>query len=241
MRTGTGIPRRLGFECLEDRRVLNGTVTVSNSGGMLTITGDARSNSMLIQQVGTTEGTAIIRVTGFATKIVSAGTGKTGTSLKFYHVSSIDIDESAGGNNHVTLMNTDLVLAYGVISAKFGAGNDVYSMVNVKANLIITLLGGGNDIGSFSRVRTTDDDFLLDAGAGRDVVTLDNVQCRGSSRFLEIYVQMGPGRQDALSVVACAAANGAFMDSGGTDGVLVWKHGGNHLGAEADAGFQIVV
>jgi hypothetical protein len=213
---------------------------VHDSGGMLTITGDARSNSILIEQVGTTQGVAIIRVTGFGTNVIS-GTGRSGTSLKFANVSSIDIDESAGGNNHVTLMNTDLVLVDGIITARFGPGNDVFSMVNVKADVIGTILGGGNDIASFSRVRTTNDDFLLDAGAGRDVVTLDNVQCRGSSRFLEISVQMGPGSHDILSVVACVAANGTFMDRGSTDGMLVWKHGGNHFGTETDAGFQIVV
>src|SRR5204863_31467 len=50
MRGGLSLKKRLGFERLEARTVLNGTVMVTNAGGALSITGDASSNYFLVQQ-----------------------------------------------------------------------------------------------------------------------------------------------------------------------------------------------
>src|SRR5262249_15868605 len=109
MRGSLALKKRLGFERLEARTVFNGTVMVTNGRGALTITGDARRNYYQVLQTGTTAGGGInVRVTGFATKIDNLDTGKTGTTFTFTGVTSITVDETAGGNNHVTIVGTKL-------------------------------------------------------------------------------------------------------------------------------------
>ena len=84
MRGPVGFGKRLGFERLEARTVLNGTVMVTNAGGALTITGDASSNFFQVQQTGTTAGGGVnVRVTGFATKIDNLDTGTTGNMITY--------------------------------------------------------------------------------------------------------------------------------------------------------------
>src|SRR5262245_26201214 len=141
--------RRAGFERLEDRTVLNGTVMVTNAGGALAITGDAASNYYQVQQIGTTTtGGVKVRVTGFATQIQNLDTGTTGTSFTFNGVTSLTIDEMAGGNNRVTVVNTNFGTT-GSITIGMGAGNDILAVANVKALDVTTMLGAGNDVASF--------------------------------------------------------------------------------------------
>jgi hypothetical protein len=228
MRGSLGLKKRLGFERLEARTVLNGTVMVTNAGGALTITGDASSNYYQVLQTGTTAGGGVnVRVTGFATKIDNLDTGKTGTTFTFTGVTSITVDETAGGSNHVTIVGTKLGMS-GDLHVDMGSGNDILTVVNASAVDIITTLGGGNDVASFVNVRTTEgEDFTLDAGDGRDVVVLNNVH--------------GPGNLDQLVVVLSSADTATFSDTGGTNGILVWKHAGNHFTTETDTGFHTVV
>jgi len=161
--------KRFGFERLEARTVLNGTVIVTNAGSALTITGDANSNYYQVQQTGVNpNGGVNVRVTGFATKIDNLDTGKTGNSFTFTGVTSITVDETAGGNNHVTIVGTKLATT-GDLHVDMGSGNDILAVVNASAVDIITTLGGGNDVASFVNVRTTEgEDFTLDAGGGRE-------------------------------------------------------------------------
>ena len=159
-----GLEKRLGFERLEARTVLNGTVMVTNDEGALTITGDASSNYFLVQKTGTTAGGGInVRVTGFATKIDNLDTGKTGTAFTFTGVTSVTVDETAGGNNHVTIIGVNLGTA-GDLHVDMGSGNDILAVVNSRAFDIHTTLGGGNDVASFVNVRSTEEEFTLDAG-----------------------------------------------------------------------------
>jgi len=233
--------RRARFERLEDRTVLNGTVMVTNAGGVLTITGDAASNYYQVQQIGTTPtGGVKVRVIGFATQIQNLDTGKTGTSFTFDGVMGLTIDELAGGNNHVTVVNTNFATT-GSLTIDMGAGNDILAVVNVKALDATITLGAGNDVASFVVVKTTAGDFTLDADGGRDTVVLNTVRAGTSTAPTNITVEMGPGSRDLLSVVLSSAATATFNDTGGTDGILAWKHGGNKFTTEIDSGFEIVV
>ena len=185
MRSRVCSDKRFGFERLENRTVLNGTVFVTGALGALTLQGDTSSNYLLIRQIGTTPGGGVnIRVQGLATRLDNVDTGTSGSAFTFTGITNIAIDLSQGGNDHLTLINTNIA-GQGDIAIGFGAGSPGS--------------GGG------------------------------------------IAVQMGPGSHDVLTVVICTADMAAFGDAGGTGGVLVWKHTGNHFGAEADAGFQIVV
>jgi len=234
--------KRFGFERLEARTVLNGTVMVTNAGGALTITGDAASNYYVVQQTGTTAGGGVnVRVTGAATKIDNLDTGTTGNSFTFTGVTSITVDETAGGNNHVTIVGTKLATT-GDLHVDMGSGNDILAVVNASAVDIRTTLGGGNDVASFVNVRTTEgEDFTLDAGGGRDVVVLNNVHAGTSTLPANLTVEMGPGNLDQLVVVLSSADTATFSDTGGTNGILVWKHAGNHFTTETDTGFHTVV
>jgi hypothetical protein len=71
------------FERLENRTVLNGTVMISDSGGVLDIAGDVANCAIAVHQVGTnkSDGGAIIQVVGSGTKILNTLTGKRGTSF----------------------------------------------------------------------------------------------------------------------------------------------------------------
>jgi hypothetical protein len=241
MRSRSSYGKRFSFERLEDRTVLNGTVMVSGAGGALTLTGDTSSNYLLIRQAGVTaRGGVNIRVQGLATTVDNVDTGTSGGAFTFTGITSIAIDLSQGGNDHLTLINTNIA---GDMAIGFGGGSDMLAMANVKADDVAVSLGAGNDVASVVNVAltATSGGFALDAGNGRDTVVLNRVQSGTPGSGGGIAVQMGPGNLDVLTVVVCRADGAAFADSSGTNGVLVWKHTGNHFALEADAGFQIVV
>jgi hypothetical protein len=233
--------KRFGFERLENRTVLNGTVFITGALGALTMQGDARSNYLLIRQVGTTPGGGVnIRVQGLATTLNNVDTGTSGSAFTFTGITNIAIDLSQGGNDQLTLINTNIA-GQGDIAIGFGGGNDVLTMANVRAENVAASLGGGNDVASLVNITAAAGGFALDAGNGRDTVVLNRVKAGTVGSGGGIAVQMGPGGHDVLTVVLCSADMAAFADTNGTNGVLVWKHTGNHFGLEADAGFQIVV
>src|SRR5262249_41071077 len=154
MQGPVGFGKRLGFERLEARTVLNGTVMVTNAGGGLTITGDASSNYFQVQQTGTTAGGGVnVRVTGFATKIDNLDTGTTGNSFTFTGVMSVTVDESAGGNNHITIVGVNIGTT-GDLNVTTGDGNNILTVVNVKSNDASFDFGKGNDVASFVNLRT---------------------------------------------------------------------------------------
>src|SRR5262249_45596013 len=220
MRGSLGLKKRLGFERLEARTVLNGTVMVTNAGGALTITGDTNSNYFLVQQTGTTAGGGVnVRVTGFATKIDNLDTGTTGNAFTFTGVMSLTVDESAGGSNHITIVGVNIGTT-GDLTVTAGDGNDILSVVNVKSVDGTITLGGGNDVASFVNYRTTAD-ITMDAGDGRDVVVLNNVHAGTSASPASLSVEMGPGSRDVLSVVLSSADTATFSDTGGSNGILV--------------------
>ena len=128
MRSLVSSGKRRGFERLENRTVLNGTVFVTGALGALTMQGDARSNYLLIRQVGTTPGGGVnIRVQGLATKLDNVDTGTSGSAFTFTGITNIAIDLSQGGNDQLTLINTNIA-GQRDIAIGFGGGNDVLTM-----------------------------------------------------------------------------------------------------------------
>jgi hypothetical protein len=241
MRGSLSLKKRLGFERLEARTVLNGTVMVGTEGSALGIIGDASSNYYLVQQTGTTAGGGVnVRVTGFATKIDNLNTGKTGTSFTFTGVTSITVNETAGGSNHITIAGVNIGTT-GDLSVTTGDGNNILTVVNVKSNDASFDFGNGNDVASFVNLSTAGDgDISIDAGNGRDVVVLNNVHAGTSSSPGDLSVDMGSGSHDVLSVALSSAGDASFS-TGGSNSILVWKHTGNHFTMETDTGFSIVV
>ncbi len=57
--------KALGFESLETRRMLAGNISVMQSGTIITLTGDALDNSVLIRDTQT--GGGVIQIIGLAT------------------------------------------------------------------------------------------------------------------------------------------------------------------------------
>src|SRR5690349_13084822 len=94
----TKTARSLRFERLEDRALLTGTVTATNLGGVLTITGDGSSNTIAVHQTASSEGTISVQIQGFGTKINNLDTAATGNSFTFTGVTDISIS-MLGGND----------------------------------------------------------------------------------------------------------------------------------------------
>src|SRR5262249_26235352 len=210
----------------------------SGAGGALTLLGDTSSNYLLIRQAGVTPGGGVnIRVQGLATTLENVDTGATGNAFTFTGITSMALDLTQGGNDHLTLINTKIA-GQGDIAIGMSSGNDILAVANVRADDLAISLGAGNDVASVVNVAltATSGGFALDAGGGRDTVVLSRLQSGTPGSGGGIAVQMGPGNRDVLTVVVCSADGAAFSDNG-TGGILVWKHTGNHFGLEADAGF----
>jgi len=237
MRRSTPSAKQFGFERLEDRAVLNGTVMATGAGGALVLTGDAGNNSIVVHQIGTnSDGSgAIIQVLGAGTKINNTDTGTTGNSATFGSatgagITSIDI-EMAGGRDTVTFTNTTvsgtiLVNMDDPASGGVGDGNDVLVMTNVHStsDTITIGLGGGNNVATLVRV-SSGGDFTLTADDGRNVIALNTVRSNASPDSADdtFIVTLGSGRFNTVVMVNCSdGADGTLqITDGGDDGILV--------------------
>ena len=252
MRKSTLFAKQVGFERLEDRAVLNGTVMATGAGGALVLTGDAKANAIVVHQVGTnSDGSgAIIQVLGAGTKIQNLDTGTTGTSFKFgtgagNGIVSIDI-EMGGGSDVVSFLNTTVAGPITVnmddpSSGGTGDGNDVLAMANVHAtsDVISISLGNGRNVATVVRV-SSGSDFTLTGGDGTDVVALNTVKSNTSGATNDTFtVDMGGGNFNTLAVVNCSDANGdgdgEFSDEG-TNGIISGV--GNHFATQTITGFR---
>jgi hypothetical protein len=235
MRKSTFSAKQFGFERLEDRAVLNGTVMASGAGGTLTLTGDAANNAIVVHQVGTnSDGSgAIIQVLGAGTKINNTDTTTTGTSFTFGSgtgngITSITID-LGGGRDTLTFANTTVSSDISVMmdDAALGPdGNDVLAMTNVHSSggMISVDLGGGTNVAVLSKV-TSGLDFTLTAGDGRNAIALNNVRSSQtpSAPSGTFTVTLGSGRFNSVVMVSCSDGTDGTLDitDGGADGVLV--------------------
>jgi hypothetical protein len=243
------LTRRNGIERLEDRSVLNGTVTATGAGGTLILTGDAENNAISVIQVSkNSDGSgAIIRVTDAGTKINNLDTGKTGTTFTFgsgagNSITSIDI-ELAGGRDTLTFANTTVTGSITVNmddqdSGGTGDGNDVLATANVHSTSdVITIgLGNGTNVATLVNV-SSGSDFTLTGGDGRDVVALNTVRSNASPEASNdtFTVDLEGGNFDTLAVVNCSDGTGDFSDSG-RNGII--SGAGNHFDNQTITGFD---
>src|SRR5262245_27198229 len=120
--------RRLGLENLESRQLLAGDVTVSVSGGDLTITGDGAANGVLMFQLGDGQyRIAGVRQVGAATRI------RLGNSTASYQTVTGVTDDVVinlqGGNDRVTVTHNPGFSLYSTLPDDLtiytGSGDDV--------------------------------------------------------------------------------------------------------------------
>ena len=238
--------RRIGFERLDERTVLNGTVTASLGTGAgfvhLRLAGDAAANNIVVHQTGSTAGGgANIQVIGIGTKIAVIG-GSTGNSATFPGVTEIEI-EMGNGSDILTFSNTTVI---GGIFITMGDGNDVLVMSNVKAlgltgSYGIDIdMGNGNNVASLFKVSatTTEGSFgglRLVGGIGRDIVTLNSVATSDHGDG-DLFVDLFPGNHDMLTVVNCSGGSAALEDEG-TNAILIGTD--NHFAAQDILGYTI--
>jgi hypothetical protein len=256
--------RQLRFEGLEPRAMLTGTVTATNSGGLLLITGDDANNAIAVHQTASGGGAISVQVQGIATKISNLDTGTIGNSFTFDGVTDISIAMN-GGCDMLTMSNTSIP---NTLSIDMGDGNDLLTMTNVHEQLLGTSTGGlvvahaatirpaakphvdgdisislgsGNDVAVLNNV-TSAGDINIDADDGIDVVTLVGVSAGMVGSGNTLTVDMGAGRAKVLTVIS-TTADFADFTSGGSFGLLNFRHLRNHFspGGETDSGFSIVV
>ena len=235
--------RELRIERLEERTVLNGTVSIylntlnpSPHSGLLNIfSSDGAAHNLVIHQIGKTSAGATIQVQGIGTELMNYGTSKKSHTLSYEGVTDLDV-QLGSGNDVLNFYNTTL----DSVDITMGAGKDILTMSNITAfgqsnrtgvGVFVDLgnaegPGDGADVASISNVNTPTG-FILNTGAGGDIVTLNKVKVT-SDNFI---VEMGPGSHDVLTVTKCTAAD-AFFDDGnisngsngitpGTDGTII--------------------
>jgi hypothetical protein len=236
MRKSTLSARQLGFERLENRTVLNGTVMVDSqttTPGTLTIAGDNHGNAVIVHQIGkNADGDPIIQVLGAGTKLNNRDTGKTGYSFTFGAASGDDItaiDFEMGGSDVVTFYNTTVSGPITVnmddpISGGVGNGNDVLSMYNVHStgDAINVSLGNGTNVAALVRV-SSGGDFTLTGGDGRNAIALNTVSADTNTTKPDTFtVQLGTGTFNTVAMVYCTDGPNGTLDISdiGADGIL---------------------
>jgi len=225
--------------------VLNGTVIVKYEGsGLLIESPDDSNHGILVRGTGSTAAGATIKVSGLGgTHIETLGDPKSA-------ITQIDIG-LGNGRDQVIMQSVHVSGVINIITDGGNdteGGNDILSVVNVSAASFSVSLEAGNDVATFVNVHTTEDNlFSVGAGSGRDVVVLNHVTAGTKGSGGSINVDMGfpgpggGGSHDALVVVRSSADTANFADTDGSDGILVWKHTGNHFTTQSNTGFATVV
>lgn len=112
-------------ESLESRLLMSGTVTLGVANGLLTITGDASDNSIMIEDTGV--GTFDVTGTN-GTSISYSGAHAPDTAVSVTLAKALTIDFSQGGNDRVDAVNklvlTDATGDRYAFTYTGGAGND---------------------------------------------------------------------------------------------------------------------
>jgi hypothetical protein len=204
----------LGFESLEDRRVLAGDVTGTvTGGGDLLLTGDANANGIELRGTGTA---GEVSVTGF-TQGGSATTVNSTSSVTFTGVTRhIRVDIGNGA---------DEVRVYGLtveheLDINGGAGNDVVRIGadpladNVIVDGLLTVEGESeNDTVYIWDVSSGGSSFQL--GAGNDILNCNYLTTTGSNNWA------GGDDGDTLSIAGSAIAAVALTGGSGPDTLAV--------------------
>jgi hypothetical protein len=175
-----------GFEHLESRTVMAGNVTAVVVGGNLTITGDAKSNLIDIQELS--GGGWFIQ--GVSTKI----NGHKGNFTTAPVTGDIDINLGDGKN----FLNVHDGVIPGHLSIVGGVNNDTSAVFNLSIGDYLNVVGGdGNDTLLVSKVAVSDPTFAftsnIDMGAGKDSVNINKFTDQ------DLDISMGAGN-DKLQI-----------------------------------------
>jgi hypothetical protein len=96
-------------------------------------------------------------------------------------------------------------------------GNDAVAITNFFDQDLVVTLGNGNDTFSLDNSNFLGGPFqrlIIDAGDGTDVVSLVSV------KTVPLTINVGPGKNDVLSLVNCTATTATLLDNGGTSGII---------------------
>ena len=253
----TNLGRKLRFEALETRRLLDGNVTTSFSGGVLTLHGDSTSNGVEIFNTSAN----VVEVLGLnqGTPATPGGTSPPttidgGTNGLFQHVVSVVVDFTNGttgvnqGDDAVVLTNLTLS---GSVSVQLGNGNDIVGLgqfdnsgglvdsavdgtqgtVRIDNGLVINLQSGNNTV--VAKSVTLDGPAgpnLTITGGGVDSISFDHVAVNHAIAITDTgstTIDMTQGLCNSLRV-----SLGIGNDSVSIDHTTV----GHTLSIKADAG-----
>jgi len=160
------VDRRFQFERLENRSLLAGNVTAALSSGVLTLTGDASSNSVQVSQISSTTW----KVLGIATTINGSRSAQTFNGVT-------DIGANLGTAND-SIKVSQMALTGNLTIDDSAGGSQFVQLLDVSANQISVTTGAGTD-----RVNVTDastaGDFSISTGDGRDSAIVSDVQSGG--------------------------------------------------------------
>jgi hypothetical protein len=230
MRSRLGSGKRLGFERLEARTVLNGTVMVDSqttTPGTLTLSGDNSSNVVVVHQIGrNADGDPIIQVVGAGTKLKDLDTNQTGFKFIFGanpgdDITAINIKLN-GGNDVLNLFHTTVA---GTINVDMGQGTNVLAMngVHSTSDAISIELGDGRNAVALVSVNAGGD-FSLAAGNGTNAIVLNTVSADTNTQTPDTFtVHLGGGRHNVVVMVKCTDGPGGGtldINDDGADGVL---------------------
>jgi hypothetical protein len=210
----------LSVETLEPRTVLAGSVTASVTGGVLTITGDAQGNSIVISS-GDTAGQVIIG--GAFTQGSATRVNGNLAPVPFDDVTDIVLDLRGGADK---VLVTDLDLA-GDLTGNLGAGDDLIRISNNDSAAIGFILNIGEEptigevsIGGDVSLQGNDGDDTLriegasitgnlefTGGAGGDTVAI-----RNTTAFIA-EINTGPG-DDLVSILESEVVDHLNIDAG---------------------------
>jgi hypothetical protein len=213
--------RHLRVETLEAKLPLAGNIAAFQAGTLLTLTGDAANNGMLI--MGTN---GLVRVMGQGSTINGQ------LFAQFFGVTDINIFDN-GGSDVVSAVN--LSLAGGLFASldSGGFGNDVAALTNVNVGGDITIFGDpvdliagtvnssvGSDVVTLTNVTAGDDvDVVLgnigavNPGAGRDSIVATRVTT-GNNNPLDSFSLLKTGNgPDAITAFGLSINSDLFLDA----------------------------
>ena len=191
-------------------QILNGTL----SGGVTVFYQPGESGTKTSQLINLKVGSAqVINEDNGINTITATNLQTTSGGAGFF---------TGNANDVISLANLTLT---GNLEVSAGNGNNTIAVANTKTGGYSTDViesGNGRDsiaISQYSSVNNLD----VTSGDGTDTVTLSSVKI-GSAN---LYVDVGAGNQDVLTVVNSTAGLTELLDNGGTNGILTGS--GNHF------------
>ena len=203
---------RRSFERLETREMMAGNVAAVVTDGTLTITGDNKANTVVMQEIGDTGQWKIT---------MGAGTWSTSAQKKIITdtVTGDIVIDLQGGADKLTIKNGTVP---GALRILMGDGNDSASLANLQIGTYLHFEGGaGSDQLSVSNVHVTDPTFAyfssIDMQNGNDKANINQLFDQ------DLQLTMGAGN-DQLSMTNSDFVGGPYqrlmVDSGdGNDAV----------------------